>query len=126
VKTALLAPLIGLALIAMAPGGAHGDSWQVTAPLLSDSWNSTDDEDQPTWRELVGAQAPALVLFLAFVALAQAGFVHKTTRLKTPLSRHQFSTSVIFRSQMFSVTNGLTGGCQTGRSSGCVQKWIRK
>jgi NosR/NirI family nitrous oxide reductase transcriptional regulator len=79
---ALFAPLVSLALIAVA-----------------------QTEDQETWRELLGPQAVDLVLFPAFLALALVGFVRKSARLKYVTLAASVLYLGLFRSQMFSVTN---------------------
>jgi polyferredoxin len=105
VKTARLAFLISLALIAMAPAGVHGDSSKSSAQPIPDSRSSADDEDQPTWRELLGPQAPDLVLFPAFIALALVGFARKSARLKHVTLAASVLYLGLLRSQLFSVTN---------------------
>jgi polyferredoxin len=104
-KAARVVAVISLAFIAMAPAGVHGDSWQSSAQPISDSRSSADDEDQPTWRELLAPQATDLVLFPAFVALALVGFVRKSARLKYVTLAASVLYLGLLRSQLFSVTN---------------------
>jgi len=114
-KRAPVALAIGLAWLATAPAGARGDLRELSAQArvvtsadqqpLTDPSNSADDEDQPTWRELLGPQVADLVLFPAFVVLALIGFVRKSTRLKHVTLVASVLYLGLFRSQLLSVTN---------------------
>ena len=118
-KRAAVVPVIGLVLIVLALGGARmhaqppapppasGDGPGVaTQPPAADKWNfAEDEEERPTWRQIVGAQAPDLVLFPAFVTLALVGFFRKSVRLKYVTLAASVLYLGLFRSQLISVVN---------------------
>jgi len=53
------------------------------ASQTSSQWQFADDEERaPGWRDVVGAQATDLLLFIAFTALALVSFFRKSKRLK--------------------------------------------
>ena len=118
-KRGAIVSAIGLLLIVLAPGGARTYAQPPAPPPPSedaaaagaqpdaaDTWNFAEDEDeQPTWRQIVGAQATDLVLFPAFVALALVGFFRKSVRLKYITLAASVLYLGIFRSQLISVVN---------------------
>ncbi len=75
-------------------------------PAAADKWDFAEDEDeQPTWRQIVGAQATDLVLFPAFVTLALVSFFRKSVRLKYITLAASVLYLGLFRSQLISVVN---------------------
>ncbi|MEO8259388.1 MAG: 4Fe-4S binding protein [Acidobacteriota bacterium] len=120
-KRAAIIPAIGLMLIVLAPHGARtyaqpgapSEAAAETAagatqaqPAAADKWDFAEDVDeQPTWRQQIGAQATDLVLFPAFVALALVGFFRKSVRLKYITLAASVVYLGVFRSQLFSVVN---------------------
>jgi polyferredoxin len=106
---------IGLVLIVLALGVArlHAQpppppqaSEAATQPPAADKWDFADEEEeQPTWRQIVGAQAADLVLFPAFVTLALVGFFRKSVRLKYVTLAASVLYLGLFRSQLISVVN---------------------
>src|SRR5829696_4021628 len=117
-KRGAIVSAILLMLIGLAPGGAtfaqppappppsEDAAAAGTQPEAADTWNFAEDEDQePTWRQIVGAQATDLVLFPAFVTLALVGFFRKSVRLKYITLAASVVYLGIFRSQLISVVN---------------------
>jgi len=118
VNRAAIVSVLGLMLFVLAPGGARPHAQPPTPPPASgdaaaagtspadDKWNFAEDEDeQPTWRQIVGAQAADLVLFPAFVTLALISFFRKSVRLKYVTLAASVLYLGIFRSQLISVVN---------------------
>ena len=117
---AAVVPAIGLTLIVLALSGGlvyaqppasptvSGDGPAVVQPPApaADKWNfEEEEEEQATWRQIVGAQAADLVLFPAFVALALVGFFRKSVRLKYVTLAASVLYLGLFRSQLISVVN---------------------
>jgi NosR/NirI family transcriptional regulator, nitrous oxide reductase regulator len=117
-KPAAAVPLIGLVLIVLALCGvrmhaqppalppASGDAPSVAQPPAADKWDfAEDEEEQPTWRQIVAPQAADLVLFPAFVTLALVSFFRKSVRLKYVTLAASVVYLGLFRSQLISIVN---------------------
>jgi NosR/NirI family nitrous oxide reductase transcriptional regulator len=79
---------------------------QVQGQPSAGAWNFTEDqEDTPTWRQVIGGQAIDLVLFSAFAGLALVGFFRKSVRLKQVTLAASVIYLGLFRSQLISIVN---------------------
>jgi polyferredoxin len=79
---------------------------QVNGEPSANAWSFAEDQDDvPTWRQVVGAQAIDLVLFPAFVGLALVGFFRKSVRLKYVTLAASVIYLGLFRSQLISIVN---------------------
>src|SRR5262245_790040 len=94
-RTAWLVMSLALVLCSFAQRSPNGSGVSLTFVTLhaqepspppaaaGPGWQFADEEEQaPTWREIVGAQAADLTGFAAFTALALVGFFRKSVRWK--------------------------------------------
>ena len=110
---ASLAPA-GIRIHAQQPVAPHvtGEARPVDVPPAVDPWHFDDEEEAAqSWRQLFGAQAIDMSLFVAFTGLALASFFRKSVRLKYAT----LAASVVYlgfvKSQLISIVNifGLVG-----------------
>ena len=115
-KRAAIVSAVGLMLLVLAGGRAFAqppappppseDAASAAQPAAADKWDFAEDVDeQPTWRQIVGAQATDLVLFPAFVTLALVSFFRKSVRLKYITLAASVLYLGVFRSQLIPVVN---------------------
>lgn len=74
-------------------------------PAEEDLWNFEDEEEEPTFREILRPQLLDISLFAAYLALALTSFFRKSTRLKVITLVASVVYLGIFRSQLISIVN---------------------
>jgi polyferredoxin len=100
------------------PGAVPGRIWPGSAFSVAyaqapGEWDFPDDEEElPTWREDLAAQAPDIALIAAFVVLAFASFFRKSVALKYVTLAVAVAYLGFYKSQLISIVNvfGLFGG----------------
>src|SRR5262249_32308282 len=79
---------------------------RATAAGSADPFNFPEDEDEtPTWSQLLETQAPDMAIFTGFVALSLTGFFLKREDVKVATLVAAVVFLGVFRSQMYSLVN---------------------
>jgi len=85
---------------------AAGASAPSAAKPAGDAWNfSEEGDEEPSWGQMVRAQAPDMALYAGLTALALVGFFRKSETIKVVTLVATATFLGVFRSQMYSVVN---------------------
>jgi polyferredoxin len=111
-RAALACLALALAVVVIGHGGSlasptlHAQTSPTAAPKSdADPFGFAEEDDTPTWTQVLRGGAVEMGLFVAFAAIAVTGFVRKSERLKIATLDASVAYLGIYRSQLISIVN---------------------